>query len=186
MHCGTLPKMYVLSRPSAAFRSSSRCLAQNFISLSTFRDVLQLRSEYLTALSDVGFIPFRAPSTLPSLNENASNENLLKAIVFAGTGRLVKVKLPPALFDKSMSGTIERDRESKEVKFFEKDGESLVATIAKAPHDLTTFLPGRVFLHPGSLMFTETRFATPFVTYFSKHVTTKPFLRDATEVSLHF
>lgn len=42
-----------------------------------------------------------------------------------------------------------------------------------------------MFLHPGSLLFTETRFATPFITYFSKHVTTKPFLRDATEVPLY-
>lgn len=94
-----------------------------FISMSTFRDVMQLRSEYLDALSDVGFIPFRASASLPALNENANNENLLKAIVFAGTGRLVKVKLPQALFDKGSSGAVERDRESKEVKFFEKDGE---------------------------------------------------------------
>jgi hypothetical protein len=98
-------------------------LQQNFISLSTFRDVLNLRNEYLTALSDVGFVPFRASSSSPSLNENASKEHLLKAIIFAGTGRLVKVKLPPALFDKGSSGAIERDRVSREVKFFEKDGE---------------------------------------------------------------
>lgn len=95
---------------------------QNFISLSTFRDVLNLRNEYLTALSDVGFVPFRASSSAPAFNENAENENLLKAIIFAGTGRLVKVKLPPAVFDKGISGTIERDRLSKEVKFYEKDG----------------------------------------------------------------
>ncbi|KAL8279337.1 hypothetical protein RQP46_008374 [Phenoliferia psychrophenolica] len=139
----------------------------NYISLSTFRDVLNLRNDYLTALSDVGFVPFRASPTAPGLNENASNENLLKAIIFAGTGRLVKVKLPPATFDKGLSGAIERDREAREVKFFEKDG--------------------RVFLHPGSLLFTETRFGTPhpLFTYFSKHVTSKPFLRDATEVPLY-
>lgn len=40
-------------------------------------------------------------------------------------------------------------------------------------------------MHPSSLLFTETRFATPFLTYFSKHITTKPFLRDATEVPLY-
>lgn len=58
------------------------------------------------------------------MNENATNENLLKAIFFAGNaGRLVKVKLPAAVFDKGLSGAIERERESKEVKFFEKDGQ---------------------------------------------------------------
>ncbi|SCV74256.1 BQ2448_6688 [Microbotryum intermedium] len=148
---------------NAAFSVTSSL--QNFISLATFRDVLQLRTEYLHALSDVGFIPFRTQASNESLNTNAKNENLLKAIIFAGTARLVKVKLPPALFDKGASGAIERDRESKEVKYFERDG--------------------RVFLHPGSLLFTETRFSSPFVTYFAKHVTTKPFLRDVTEVPLY-
>lgn len=57
------------------------------------------------------------------LNENVGNENLLKAIIFAGTGRLVKVKLPPAVYEKGISGTIEKDRLSKEVKYFEKEGE---------------------------------------------------------------
>lgn len=54
------------------------------------------------------------------------------------------------------------------------------------PHLILFALSGRVFLHPGSLLFTETRFATPFMTFFSKHVTTKPFLRDATEASFSF
>lgn len=41
---------------------------------------------------------------------------------------------------------------------------------------------GRVFLHPGSLLFEENKFASPFITFFNKQVTTKPFLRDANEV----
>lgn len=53
---------------------------QNFISLSTFRDVLNLRNDYLTALSDVGFVPFRANSSAPGLNENASNENVGRVV----------------------------------------------------------------------------------------------------------
>ena len=44
---------------------------------------------------------------------------------------------------------------------------------------------GRVFLHPSSLLFTETRFATPYVSYWSKRVTTKPFLHDANEVPIY-
>ncbi|GAA5907364.1 hypothetical protein JCM6882_002817 [Rhodosporidiobolus microsporus] len=138
---------------------------ENFISPSTFRDILSLRTDYLSALSSVGFIPFRAQASDPSLNENSQNENLLKAVIFAGTARLVRVKLPKAVFDKGISGAIERERESREVKYFEPEG--------------------RVFLHPTSLLFEETRFATPFVTYFNKQVTTKPFLRDTTEVPLY-
>ncbi|BGP23231.1 Putative ATP-dependent RNA helicase ucp12 [Rhodotorula toruloides] len=138
---------------------------ENFISPSTFRDVLSLRTDYLTALSSVGFVPLHASASDPSFNENSQNENLLKAIVFAGTARLVRVKVPRAVFDKGISGAVERERESREVRFFEPEG--------------------RVFLHPTSLLFEETRFSTPFVTYFNKQVTSKPFLRDANEVPLY-
>ncbi|GAA5938485.1 uncharacterized protein JCM15063_005331 [Sporobolomyces koalae] len=148
---------------SAALR---HFLDDNYISPSTFRDVLSLRNDYLSALGSVGFIPMHCSSTDPAFNENSQNENLLKAIIYAGTARLVKVKLPKATFDKGIGGAIERERESREVKFFEKE-------------------EGRVFLHPTSLLFSETRFVTPFATYFNKHVTTKPFLRDATEVPLY-
>ncbi|GAA5855860.1 hypothetical protein JCM8547_000389 [Rhodosporidiobolus lusitaniae] len=137
----------------------------NFISLSTFRDVLSLRTDYLSALSSVGFIPMRAQASDPAFNENSQNENLLKAIIFAGTARLVKVKLPKAVFDKGIGGAIERERESREVKFFASEG--------------------RVFPHPTSHLFTETRFSSPFCTYFNIQHTTKPFLRDVNEVPLY-
>ncbi|KAK4050892.1 putative ATP-dependent RNA helicase ucp12 [Microbotryomycetes sp. JL221] len=143
--------------------SSLRAFAEgNFISLSTFRDVVQLKYEYRNALSDVGLVSGREDATD---NVNSMNDNLLKALVFAGTGRLVKVKLPQATYDMGSSGAIQRDRDAKEVRFFEETG--------------------RVFLHPTSLLFAETRFQTPFVTYFAKQVTSKPFLRDATEVPLY-
>jgi ATP-dependent RNA helicase DHX57 len=111
-----------------AGNSSLRLFAEdNFISLSTFRDVLALKNEFLTALSDVGFVPFRARSTLEGLNNNTGNENLLKAIIYAGTGRIIKVKLPKAVFDKGLSGSIQREMVSKEVKFFEPEGKSALS-----------------------------------------------------------
>lgn len=115
---------------------------QNFISLSTFRDILNLRSDYLTALSDVGFVPFRASPSAPALNENSTNENLLKAIIFAGTGRLVKIRLPPTRFDKVISGTVERERLSKEVKYYER--ESTTHPIVLSSRVLTSSRRSRV------------------------------------------
>ncbi|KWU44126.1 P-loop containing nucleoside triphosphate hydrolase protein [Rhodotorula sp. JG-1b] len=146
--------------------SSLRTFAdEHFVSHSTFRDVLSLRTEYLQALAAVGFIPLRAKASDPAFNENSQNENLLKAIVFAGTARLVRIKLPKAVYDRSISGSIERDREAREVRYFEPDG--------------------RVFPHPSSLLFEETKYTSPFATYFNKQVTTKPFLRDVNEVPLY-
>lgn len=42
---------------------------------------------------------------------------------------------------------------------------------------------GRVFLHPASVLFGATAWKSPFLVYFHKHMTSKVFLRDATEVS---
>lgn len=44
---------------------------------------------------------------------------------------------------------------------------------------------GRVFLHPGSMMFSNAAWKSSFVAYFSKQATSKVFLRDATEVPLY-
>lgn len=110
-------------------------ISQNFISPSTFRDVLSLRTDYLSALSSVGFVPLRVRPDDAAFNVNSQNENLLKAIVFAGTARLVRVKLPKAVFDKGISGAIERERESREVKFFEPEGASLDLLLAAGSHE---------------------------------------------------
>lgn len=42
---------------------------------------------------------------------------------------------------------------------------------------------GRVFIHPSSVLFSESGFRSGFLVYFSQAETSKVFLRDATEVS---
>ncbi len=43
---------------------------------------------------------------------------------------------------------------------------------------------GRVFIHPSSILFSESGFKSGFLAYFSKAETSKVFLRDATEIPL--
>ena len=42
---------------------------------------------------------------------------------------------------------------------------------------------GRVFIHPSSVLFSESGFKSGYLAYFQKAETSKVFLRDATEVS---
>lgn len=42
---------------------------------------------------------------------------------------------------------------------------------------------GRVFIHPSSILFSESGFKSGYLAYFQKAETSKVFLRDATEVS---
>ncbi|KAK9900546.1 P-loop containing nucleoside triphosphate hydrolase protein [Cystobasidium minutum MCA 4210] len=140
---------------------------ENFISPSAFREVLSLKSDFVSALKSAGFaIPSDRRGAGKGKLLEEKDENLLKAIIYAGTGKAVRIKLPQVKYESTIGGTAQIDHEAKEVRFF--DGED-----------------GRVFLHPGSILFSESKLKNGYLTYFNKSVTSKPFLRDATELPLY-
>jgi ATP-dependent RNA helicase DHX57 len=140
---------------------------QNFISASTVRDITSLRADFLAALSDLGLIPFRAAPGSALLNVHGAHENLLRALIGAALfPRLARVSLPSGAvkFDQLAGGTVQRANTAKEYRLFELGA------------------GGRVFLHPGSVLFQHAAWRTEFVAYFARQKTSKVFLRDATEV----
>lgn len=78
---------------------------------------------------------------------------------------MARIALPEAQFERISHGTVQKDHEAREVKFFDA--------------------AGRVFLHPSSVMFGESGWKRGYVAYFSKAETSKVFLRDATDVPLY-
>lgn len=140
--------------------SSAPAHCQNFISQSALRDISSLRQDFYNALSSLGFIA-RARS---AVNTNSTNDNLVKAIIVGGLyPRIARIALPNAQYERLQQGTIQKDHQAKEVKFFDQ--------------------AGRVFLHPTSILFAEAGgLKSGFVAYFAKAETSKVFLRDATEV----
>ncbi|KAI0828826.1 P-loop containing nucleoside triphosphate hydrolase protein [Trametes gibbosa] len=142
---------------------------QNFISPSTVRDVTSLRLDFLAALSQLGFIPANSKPDSPELNANTSNTNLVKAVVLGGLWpRVARVHLPRSAikFDRVQAGTVQRENTAREYKLYD-------------------LRDGRVFLHPGSVLFGATAWRSPFVAYFRKQMTSKVFLRDGTEVPIY-
>ncbi|KAG8960615.1 hypothetical protein FRC03_006323 [Tulasnella sp. 419] len=141
---------------------------ENFISLSTLRDISSLRQDFFGALASIGFVPIASKSNAPQHNVNSSNVNLLKSIILGGLWPRVSVMaIPKAIFDKVQAGTVQREHETKEYKIYDK-------------------ALGRVFIHPQSIMFdTLGTQKSPFLAYFSKSLTTKIFLRDITEVPFY-
>ncbi|RDB29375.1 hypothetical protein Hypma_015909 [Hypsizygus marmoreus] len=141
----------------------------NFISLTTLRDITTLRNDFILTLADMGFVPLSSTPSTPALNKNSDNTNLVKAVILGGLWpRVARVHLPKSAikFDKVQAGTIQRENTAKEYKIFD-------------------LREGRVFLHPGSVLFGEAAWKTPFVVYFHKYMSSKVFLRDATEVPLY-
>ncbi|KAF9074920.1 P-loop containing nucleoside triphosphate hydrolase protein [Rhodocollybia butyracea] len=150
-------------------QSSMRQFCENnFISHSTLREISTVRRDYLGPLATIGFVPLNSTPNSPELNTNSSNENLLKAVILGGLWpRVARVHLPKSAikFDKVQGGTVQRENTGKEFKFFD-------------------LRDGRVFLHPSSVLFGRASWKSPFVVYFQKVMTTKPFLRDVTEVPI--
>jgi len=142
---------------------------ENFISPTTFREISSLRLDFLGTLCDLGFIPLASKPNSPALNTHSDNTNLVKAIILGGLWpRVARVHLPKSAikFDKVQAGTVQRENTAKEFKMYDLQ-------------------EGRVFLHPGSVLFGATAWKSPFLVYFHKHMTSRIFLRDATEVPLY-
>lgn len=60
---------------------------------------------------------------------------------------------------------------------------ALIAEAAYIEADgIASHREGRVFIHPSSTLFKEAKLKNGYLTYFNRSVTSKPFLRDATEV----
>ncbi|KAJ3802281.1 P-loop containing nucleoside triphosphate hydrolase protein [Lentinula aff. detonsa] len=139
---------------------------QNFISQSTLREISTLRRDYLGPLVTSGFVPFDSTPSSSELNTNSSEDNLIKAIILGGLWpRVARIHLPKSAikFDKVQGGAVQRENTAKEFKIFD-------------------LREGRVFLHPSSVLFGHASWKSPFAVYFQKAMTTKIFLRDATEV----
>ncbi|KAG5647688.1 hypothetical protein DXG03_008411 [Asterophora parasitica] len=139
---------------------------QNFISTTTIRDITTLRNDFVLSLADMGFIPLSSTPSTSALNKNSENLNLIKAVILGGLWpHVARVHLPSnrIKFDKVQAGTIQRENTAKEYKIFD-------------------LREGRVFLHPGSVLFGEAVWKSPFLVYFHKYLSSKVFLRDATEV----
>lgn len=152
---------------------NTSCVSQNFISVSTVRDITSLRADFLSALAQLGFVP-ASTSSKPSpggsgsgaLNTNSTNTNLVKAVIVGGLWpRVARVHLPSSAikFDRVQAGTVQRSNTAKEYKMYD-------------------LREGRVFLHPASVLFNAAVWKSPFLAYFHKQMTSKVFLRDATEV----
>ncbi|KAG9314147.1 P-loop containing nucleoside triphosphate hydrolase protein [Chiua virens] len=157
-------------RSESKSRSTWRTFCEeNFISTDALHEIMSLRQDFFASLSDMGLTPISASPEAPSLNVNSTNANLIKAVILGGLWpRVARVRLPASAikFDKVQAGTVQRENTAKEYKMYD------------VRH-------GRVFLHPSSVLFGESTWKSPFLTYFQLQQTTKVFVRGATEVPMY-
>lgn len=140
----------------------------NKLSLQTMFDIASNRSQYLSSLKEISFIPTAYSSTNPSThglyNKHNSNDALLRALIAASFNpQIARIQLPDKKFAASIAGAVELDPEAREIKYFNQEN-------------------GRIFVHPSSTLFSSQTFPSnaAFVAYFNKMATSKIFIRDIT------
>ena len=140
---------------------------QNYISATTIRDVSVLRNDLLSALASAGLVQAGQPASSPELNAHAGEHALLKALLLAALyPRVARVSLPrhAVKFARVAGGAVERDAGAHEWRATDMRG-------------------ARVWVHPASVQFAETRWRSGIVVSFERvETSTKVFLRDVTEV----
>ncbi|RVD82610.1 uncharacterized protein DFL_007031 [Arthrobotrys flagrans] len=142
---------------------------QNMLSLSTLNDIRSNKSQYISSLQEIGFLPLsyhKDAGSSRSLNSHNGNDALVRAIVASSfSPQIARIQLPEKKYAATMSGAKELDPEARTIKYFTEDE--------------------RAFLHPSSTLFDAQSFKgnAAFMAFASKVSTSKVFLRDITPVS---
>jgi hypothetical protein len=139
----------------------------NSLSSQTLFDISSNRSQYLSSLKEISFIPTSYSSTNTSthgsLNKHNANDALIRALVAGSFNpQLARIQLPDKKFAAGIAGAVELDPEARTIKYFTRDE--------------------RVFVHPSSSLFDSQTFPSnaSFVAYFNKMATSKVFVRELT------
>eukprot|EP00050_Salpingoeca_kvevrii_P019100 m.82484 g.82484 ORF g.82484 m.82484 type:complete len:1527 (+) comp8262_c0_seq2:687-5267(+) len=141
----------------------------NFLSFLTLSQISELRWQYYDVLVDMGFAQRMHESQLviggDQLNSNSQNPKILKAALCAGLyPNVVRIQHPETTYIQMEHGAIADETKSAGIKFFPRE-------------------PGRVFLHPSSILFSEGKYEDLHLLYHEKVQTSKVFIRECTMVA---
>ncbi|KAI0059514.1 P-loop containing nucleoside triphosphate hydrolase protein [Artomyces pyxidatus] len=142
---------------------------EHFISASTIRDITSLRQDLHAALLSTSLVPPGSSPSSPALNTHRGAPTLLKALLLGALyPRVARIGLPRGAlkFTQLAGGSVQRESAAKEWKAVDMRG-------------------ARVWVHPASALFGESKWASGVVVSFARVETGKVFLRDVTEVPLY-
>ncbi|CAI6340888.1 unnamed protein product [Periconia digitata] len=157
-----------LRAKGATSRDLRQWCGENRLSTQTLFDIASNRSQYLSSLKEISFIPTSYSSTNPqtqgAYNQQNNNSALIRALVAGSFNpQIARIQLPDKKFAAGIAGAVELDPEAREIKYFNQTN-------------------GRIFVHPSSILFSSQTFSSnaSFLAYFNKMATSKIFIRDLT------
>lgn len=145
---------------------------ERFLSNQTLNDISTTRGQYISSLKEIGFLPhsYGRDTQHESLNANQTSSALLHALILGSLyPQVVRIQLPSTKYAATSTGTMAVDPEAREIRFF---------SASSGPD-------ARVFIHPSSSLFSAQTFFNnaPFMSYFQRVMTSKPFIREMTPCS---
>lgn len=135
--------------------------SDSFLSYQTLHDIASNRTQFMSSLQEIGFIPRH---TSPAHNKHNDNTALIRSLIAgAFNPQVARIDFPDKKFAQSVSGAVALDPEAKTIKYFNQEN-------------------GRVFVHPSSTLFDAQGFSgnAAYMSYFNKMATSKVFIRDLT------
>lgn len=154
------------------------------------------RRQLIEALASVGFLNSarEADDTTDILNAQSNNRRVIGAVLCAGLyPNVIKVMRPPQKYHETIGGAVTTDAEAKQMKYYVKDllpvppGVESQRKESEQQDDAGGLTAGlsRVWLHPGSINFTEASYNSRWLVYSEKVKTSKVYIRESTEASAY-
>jgi ATP-dependent RNA helicase DHX57 len=137
---------------------------ENFLSYNTLSDISATRTQYYSAMVEIGIVSYSAMSDARRSGQSSGSMPLIRALTASAFApQIARIQFPDKKFAASMTGAVEIDPEAKTIRYFTQEN-------------------GRVFIHPSSTLFDSHGFSgnAAFVSYFTMMATSKIFVRDLT------
>ncbi|KAJ1767984.1 helicase [Coemansia sp. RSA 1813] len=162
--------------------TSSAKKSMQFVSAAAVREVKRNVKLLRQGIERTGLI-----ESSSSRDRTPADTMVLKAIILAGLSpNIARVRVPQQKYHEVISGTIGVGHQARELSFYSVDPFAHISDAAKKTpswitHDKRT--DQRLFIHPQSTMFAESKYPVPFITFFSLSATdtaNKVYVRDVT------
>lgn len=130
-----------------AGKNTKKFLTDNFLSYMKMTDIASVRTQYISILRDLGFVPMKGD--LEYLNRNCNKFSVVRSVITgAYYPQIAQVQLPDPKFFKSMVGAVALDPDAKKTKYWLRNENFIPDT-----EDETKYPATRAFIHPSSVLF---------------------------------
>ncbi|OTA99649.1 hypothetical protein M426DRAFT_324969 [Hypoxylon sp. CI-4A] len=152
---------YTMMEEGTPQRQLRQFCDENFLSYQTLTDISATRTQYFSALTEIGIYN---PNSNKSNTSKQASTSLIRALTASAfTPQIARIQFPDKKFATSMSGAVEIDPEARTIKYYTQEN-------------------GRVFIHPASTLHDSQGFGggAAFMSYFTLMSTSKVFMRELT------